>query len=449
MYGAAISSIDPVATLAILHNANAPPVLYSLVFGESVLNDAVAIVLFRSLTSFYDKSIGIGTIPALALQFCLLFFGSLFIGVGVSLVAAFLLKRFQQHGSFTPYDTDVTLLFQNNNVRSRTPIRTPRDGEAATAAVVAGDSGGKDNSNSSIRASNTDTNVEEPFDGTIYEIAIVVLGSYLAYLIAEVAGMSGIVALFFAGLCHAHYSYYNVSIHAAVTLSKFFEFAAFLCEIFVMAYLGIQVATNRHSYDFGLLISAIPLALASRAANVFPCSRLINTTRQYKLPYNLQCMLWAVGLRGAVAYGLVINMPRPDNPDRTGIPAIETATLLIVVVSTLVLGSATVPLLKKFDLEGKDDAELFLYNGELDAEERVALAATVANGGGDGYELGERSNLYEKFKQYDEQLIKPLFGGRKTGRGRGGEEGLGREASLRELSESPGHLFIDSTGLDI
>lgn len=449
MYGAAISSIDPVATLAILQNANAPPVLYSLVFGESVLNDAVAIVLFRSLTSFYDKSIGIGTIPALALQFCLLFFGSLFIGVGVSLVAAFLLKRFQQHGSFTPYDTDVTLLFQNNHVRSSTPVRTPRDGEASAVAVVAGDSGGKDNSNRSIRAKNT--NIEEPFDGTIYEIAIVVLGSYLAYLIAEVAGMSGIVALFFAGLCHAHYSYYNVSIHAAVTLSKFFEFAAFLCEIFVMAYLGIQVATNRHSYDFGLLISAIPLALASRAANVFPCSRLINTTRRYKLPYNLQCMLWAVGLRGAVAYGLVINMPRPDNPDRTGIPAIETATLLIVVVSTLVLGSATVPLLKKFDLEGKDDAELFLYNGELDAEERVALAATVASVGGNGDELGERSKLYEKFKQYDEQLIKPLFGGRKTGRGRGGggEEGLGREASLRELSESPGHVSVDSTVLDI
>lgn len=444
MYGAAISSIDPVATLAILHNANAPPVLYSLVFGESVLNDAVAIVLFRSLTSFYDKGIGIGTIPALALQFCLLFFGSLFIGVGVSLAAAFLLKRFQQHGSFTPYDTDVTLLFQNNhNARSITTTRIPREGEAA-AVVVAGDSGSKNNTNTSSRANTT--SIEEPFDGTIYEIAIVVLGSYLAYLIAEVAGMSGIVALFFAGLCHAHYSYYNVSIHAAVTLSKFFEFAAFLCEIFVMAYLGIQVATNRHSYDFGLLISAIPLALASRAANVFPCSRLVNTTRQYKLPYNLQCMLWAVGLRGAVAYGLVINMPRPDNPDRTGIPAIETATLLIVVVSTLVLGSATGPLLKKFELEGKDDADLFLYNGELDAEERVALAAATASGsggGGDGYELGERSKLYEKFKQYDEELIKPLFGGRRTGRGRGGggeEEGGGRESSLRELSESPSHL---------
>ena len=42
-----------------------------------------------------------------------------------------------------------------------------------------------------------------------------------------------------------------------------------------------------------------------------------------------------------MAYGLVVNLPRADQPGQTGIPAIETATLFIVVVTTLVLGSAT------------------------------------------------------------------------------------------------------------
>ncbi len=28
---------------------------------------------------------------------------------------------------------------------------------------------------------------------------------------AQVCGLSGIVALFFTGICHAHYSYYNVT----------------------------------------------------------------------------------------------------------------------------------------------------------------------------------------------------------------------------------------------
>ncbi len=39
------------------------------------------------------------------------------------------------------------------------------------------------------------------FDPAMYELAIVVMGSYLAYLLAEVVGMSGIVALFFSGEC--------------------------------------------------------------------------------------------------------------------------------------------------------------------------------------------------------------------------------------------------------
>lgn len=45
LFGAVISATDPVATLAMLGSkeVNAHPLLYSLVFGESVLNDAVAV----------------------------------------------------------------------------------------------------------------------------------------------------------------------------------------------------------------------------------------------------------------------------------------------------------------------------------------------------------------------------------------------------------------------
>lgn len=56
----------------------------------------------------------------------------------------------------------------------------------------------------------------------------------------QVLGLSGIVALFFSGICHAHYSYYCVDLEAQVTLRRFFEFAAFLSETFVFAYLGLQ-----------------------------------------------------------------------------------------------------------------------------------------------------------------------------------------------------------------
>ena len=94
MFGALISATDPVATLSIMGAVNADPVIYILVFGESVLNDAVAIVLVRILQAmgevgFDDPSayvIGIG-------QFCTVSLGSLAVGLVVSFASALLLKR--------------------------------------------------------------------------------------------------------------------------------------------------------------------------------------------------------------------------------------------------------------------------------------------------------------------------------------------------------------------
>ena len=48
-FGALISAVDPVATLAIFRALEVNPTLNMLVFGESVLNDAVAIVMTKSV----------------------------------------------------------------------------------------------------------------------------------------------------------------------------------------------------------------------------------------------------------------------------------------------------------------------------------------------------------------------------------------------------------------
>lgn len=56
--GALISATDAVATLSVFSELDVPPLLYNLVFGESVLNDAVAVVLFSTLSEFYTTSLG-------------------------------------------------------------------------------------------------------------------------------------------------------------------------------------------------------------------------------------------------------------------------------------------------------------------------------------------------------------------------------------------------------
>lgn len=53
-FGAIISATDPVTVLAIFHDLHVDVTLYALVFGESILNDAVAIVLAGAIDSFAE-----------------------------------------------------------------------------------------------------------------------------------------------------------------------------------------------------------------------------------------------------------------------------------------------------------------------------------------------------------------------------------------------------------
>lgn len=63
LFGALISATDPVATLSIMGAVNADPVVYNLVFGESILNDAVAIVLVRIFSSMGQTGFSKPSVP--------------------------------------------------------------------------------------------------------------------------------------------------------------------------------------------------------------------------------------------------------------------------------------------------------------------------------------------------------------------------------------------------
>ena len=50
IYGSTLSATDPVTILAIFNTYKVDPHLYSIIFGESILNDAVSIVMFDTLS---------------------------------------------------------------------------------------------------------------------------------------------------------------------------------------------------------------------------------------------------------------------------------------------------------------------------------------------------------------------------------------------------------------
>ena len=94
-FGSLISATDPVSVLAIFKEMDADVNLYSIVFGESIFNDAIGIVMYetvRDLGTDKDSTVSQEIFGALG-QFILIFVGSLTIGMFSALLVAFLLKR--------------------------------------------------------------------------------------------------------------------------------------------------------------------------------------------------------------------------------------------------------------------------------------------------------------------------------------------------------------------
>lgn len=81
VFGALISSVDPVATLSILSGVGVSQTdtLYTLIFGESLLNDGVAIVLFDTLKSHLggNEELGPDAYRDMAKHFFAVLFGML------------------------------------------------------------------------------------------------------------------------------------------------------------------------------------------------------------------------------------------------------------------------------------------------------------------------------------------------------------------------------------
>jgi len=108
--GALISAVDPVATLAIFSALDVDPTLHTLVFGESVLNDAVAVVIYRTLVNFLKAEFDSSMIGMAFLQFFINFFGSVLIGITFALLSALLLKFVDFRRYFT-LEISVVIIF--------------------------------------------------------------------------------------------------------------------------------------------------------------------------------------------------------------------------------------------------------------------------------------------------------------------------------------------------
>jgi NhaP-type Na+/H+ or K+/H+ antiporter len=283
-FGSLIAATDTVSVLAVFQTKQVDPHLFYLVFGESALNDAVALVLFRTFAGSVNAE---GTITsrvtACLLDFTFEFVGSPLLGIGFGFCTA--------------------LLFKHMDFRNRPMLELP-----------------------------------------LY----IVLLMYVPFITAESIHLSGIVTIFFSGTAARRYISPNVSEQTAQNAQVIFKMAAYLAETCIFLELGLSVVGLAQSFKWIFIAWAFLAALVSRALAIFPLTWLHNMslktasapgavgsspptgsnpddddlsvistvsnmlTSEWKCPKRrmdkqisgkFATVLWFAGMRGAVAYG--------------------------------------------------------------------------------------------------------------------------------------------------
>uniref|UniRef100_A0A671RRN4 Sodium/hydrogen exchanger n=1 Tax=Sinocyclocheilus anshuiensis TaxID=1608454 RepID=A0A671RRN4_9TELE len=244
-FGAIISATDPVTVLAIFNELHADGDLYALLFGESVMNDAVAIVLSSSIVAYQPTGANTHTFDASA------FFKSVGIFLGIF------------SGSFAM--------------------------GAVTGVVTALIS------------------LLHLHCFPLLETALFFLMSWSTFLLAEACGFTGVVAVLFCGITQAHYTCNNLSEESTKRTKQLFEVLHFLAENFIFSYMGLALFTfQKHVFSPIFIFGAFIAIFIGRALNIYPLSFLINLGRRHKIRGNFQHMMMFAGLRGAMAFALAI-----------------------------------------------------------------------------------------------------------------------------------------------
>ncbi|KAJ2357452.1 monovalent cation:H+ antiporter, CPA1 (nhx1) [Coemansia sp. RSA 2618] len=280
--GTILSATDPVTILAVFEQLRVDPKLFSIIFGETVFNDAVAIVLFATLSALRASGaeLTLRAVPAVLWAFVRVFGASLAVGVLVGVFMALLCKHLRLH---------------------------------AYASI---------------------------------EASLALLLPYQAYLFSNAVGLSGIVSLLFSAATMRQYAYRSLSAKSRRTTRYLFHLLSGLAENFVFIYLGISLFTAPDMRFRPVFIVFVAIATCvSRYAAIFPLSRVLNAVFKYRHPsapssaqpvtHEEQTMLFWAGLRGAVAVALAGEVSGENGA------LLRTTVLCVVVLSVGVFGGTT------------------------------------------------------------------------------------------------------------
>jgi sodium/hydrogen exchanger-like protein 6/7 len=350
--GATLSATDPVTILAIFNTYKVDPQLYTVIFGESILNDAIAIVLFETAQK-YREGAAKGHLTILSLfesigVFLLVFFGSLMIGLIVGIGTSLLLKY--------------------------TLVRRYPKIESCLVVLIA-------------------------YACYFFSNAIHMSGELHPFLTKGAKlTITGIVSLLFCGICMKHYAYHNMSRRTQLTTKFIFQVMAQLSENFIFIYLGLSLFTEAglEYKPLFILVTVVGICVARYCA-VFPLSKAINYVIRYRarklgreeadvLPKNHQMMLYWAGLRGAVGVALAAGLQGPNGY------ALRATVLVVVVLTVIIFGGTTARMLEILEIRTGVVEEID-SDDEFDIEVVPGSGGTFTKKGGAGFGHMPRASL--------------------------------------------------------
>ncbi|XP_071738296.1 sodium/hydrogen exchanger 1-like [Rutidosis leptorrhynchoides] len=375
--GAIFSATDSVCTLQVL-NQEETPLLYSLVFGEGVVNDATSVVLFNAIMTFNLSDINPTVALSFGWSFLKLFVGSTFLGVFVGLLCAFIIRT----------------LFHRRNSTDHDKNSTDR------------------------------------------EVALMLLMAYLSYITANVCNLSGILAVFFCGIVMSHYAWNTVTHKSQVTTEHSFATISYIAEVFIFLYVGMdsldvekwQFVTDSPGKSIWASGILLVLIMVGRAGFILPLSYLSNLSRRgsnEKIGIKQQFIVWWAGLmRGAVSVALAYK--KFTGSGQTIQPAnalLITSTITVVLFSTVVFGLLTKPIIRMLhphldetQPSSPTSSRLpLLANGhdrDHDPEAENGNHRTLTTRPSLKMLLGSPTHAVHDFwRKFDDKYMRPIFGG--------------------------------------
>eukprot|EP00977_Amphora_coffeiformis_P015522 scaffold4535_cov179-Amphora_coffeaeformis.AAC.7 len=336
VFGALISSIDPVAILSVLTSLNLDQkdTIFILVFGESLLNDGIAITVFQTLVNRFDGKTNDGTtsldeiLDALA-TFLISMFASISVGLLCGIFAMAYFKLLRNH---LPPVMEVGSFFIWALVPYYICDEVGWSGIVSIVAVaffldvyVAGPK-----PQSPSVASNEDyVDMEHPELSASASDRSVGPLPYTERL--PLSPMADRHVRFVAHLC------------------------AHLAENAIFAYLGLFLFSSNYDWNPTLMVVAIIACIVSRTFMVVTCSWSLqgfyscctgrktrpSRTAEAIRDNKTQAILILAGLRGAVSLALVENVPIYNNMTGEGCefkPLMKGMTSAAILFTTFIFG---------------------------------------------------------------------------------------------------------------